>query len=69
MLQHKENGYLARERDSKDLAEGIKYILESEDRGRLSENARKWVIEHYKSGTVAKAYLELYRSIRQDAIS
>lgn len=69
MLQHKENGYLARERDSKDLAEGIKYILESEDRGRLSENARKWVIEHYKSETVAKAYLELYRSIRQDAIS
>ena len=39
-IQHKQNGYLAKYHDSKDLAEGIMYCVEN--RVILSEKARKW---------------------------
>lgn len=63
MIDHKENGYVANYKDSKDLATGISWLLQEADYNSLSENARKKVLEHYCEDVVAKQYIELYKSI------
>ncbi|MDZ7760077.1 MAG: glycosyltransferase family 4 protein [Desulfovermiculus sp.] len=62
ILDHQENGYLARPFESKDLAHGIKFCLNRSESLKMSENARNKVLELLDSKTVAKRYIELYRS-------
>ncbi len=60
MIDHKENGYVARYRDARDLAEGIRYALAGENHARLSMAARDKVMRCYSEEAVAKQYLEEY---------
>ena len=62
MVEHKLNGYLAKERDSEDLAKGILYILES-DKQTFTNAAREKVLSNYTIENVAKQYKELYEKI------
>ena len=61
LIEHKKNGYLASPFDSKDLAVGIKWILDDEK--TLSENARQKVLDEFNILDVAYRYSELYKSI------
>lgn len=62
MVEHKVNGYLAKERDSADLAKGIFSVL---DRGKQSftKAARDKVLQNYTIDKVANQYKELYEEI------
>ena len=60
MIDHKENGYVARYRDARDLADGIRYALAGENHARLSMAARDKVMRCYSEEAVAKQYLEEY---------
>jgi glycosyltransferase involved in cell wall biosynthesis len=62
MIDHQENGYLARPFESKDLAHGIEFCLNRSESLKMSENARNKVLDLFDSKTVAKRYIELYRS-------
>lgn len=64
-LIHKQNGYLSRYRDTKDLLEGIEFILNltEEKREKMSQTSIKRVDENFSSDIMAKKYLELYKSI------
>lgn len=67
MIQHRENGYLAKEKDCRDLADGIRYLLHNPNRGTFAANARRWVLEHYTVSSVAKQYVELYTKVKEDS--
>lgn len=63
MIDHKKNGYLAKEKDSEDLGQGILWCLDNNNENQLSMNARKKVEENFSQGIVAKKYMELYKSL------
>jgi glycosyltransferase involved in cell wall biosynthesis len=64
IIDHKETGYLAEPYNPKDLATGIEFLLNDDHRlDEYSENARTEAVNEYHYTTVAKQYLNLYRSI------
>ncbi|MBE6319866.1 MAG: glycosyltransferase [Bacteroidales bacterium] len=63
MVEHQVNGYLAKEKDSEDLARGIRWCLDNNKDGSLSTAARQKVIDNYTIERVGKLYTELYESI------
>lgn len=63
MIEHKQNGYLAKPFDSIDLANGIEWVIHNENYEELSKNARKKVVNYFDSKVVAKKYIELYKDI------
>ncbi len=62
MVEHQVNGYLAKEKDSEDLARGIRWCLDNKD-GSISAAARKKVLDNYTIENVGKQYVELYEKI------
>ncbi len=65
MVEHQVNGYLAREKDAEDLAQGIRWCLENNKDGSLSKAAEKKVKENYTIDRVGKQYAELYKSLME----
>ncbi|MFA5986227.1 MAG: glycosyltransferase family 4 protein [Parcubacteria group bacterium] len=63
MIDHKKNGYVAKPFDTKDLAQGIEWILHNENCADLRVNARKKVVATFDSKIVAKKYIQLYEDI------
>jgi glycosyltransferase involved in cell wall biosynthesis len=61
MIDHKENGYLAKYKSAEDLAKGIYWILFESDYQVLVSNARQRVVDNYSEEIVAKRYQEVYR--------
>lgn len=60
MIDHKQNGYIAKYKDAEDLANGIRWILDDANNTLISENARKKVDECYSESMIAAKYLALY---------
>lgn len=60
MISHGVNGYVARYKDSSDLAEGIVRVLS--DGASLAAEALRKVNECYNQDIVAARYIEVYRS-------
>lgn len=63
IIDHKENGYLAKPLDSNDLANGIAWIMNANKEVDLSLNARNKVLKEFDSNHIARQYIELYQSI------
>lgn len=63
MIDHCVNGYVANYKDANDLANGIRWILEHEDRQALSEACVKNVQENYTEEVIVMKYLSLYQNI------
>ncbi len=61
MIAHKQNGYVAKTADSKDLAKGIEYALERSQ--ILGEASRLYVENNYSERVIAERYKELYSII------
>jgi glycosyltransferase involved in cell wall biosynthesis len=68
MIDHKENGYVAEYKDAKDLARGILWTLYEADYDTLSQKAIRKVKTNYSEETVAKQYIDLYKSIVNDRV-
>jgi len=66
IVDHKENGYRARAFEPEDLACGIKWVLYEADKKLLSEGARQKAKSCFDSKTIARKYIELYKSILGD---
>tara|TARA_Y100001980_G_C14556922_1_gene354108 strand:+ start:85518 stop:86747 length:1230 start_codon:yes stop_codon:yes gene_type:complete len=60
MITHQENGFLAPNRDSKVLAEGISYFKHAEKRRIAGANAREKVEQVFSEDVLVPKYLELY---------
>lgn len=63
MIVHRENGYLSKPYDVKDLAEGIKYCLENNEESILGKNARKKILTNFRIEDVTQRYIDLYKKI------
>lgn len=61
LIDHRENGYLAGEKDSRDLAEGIRWCIRN--RPDLSMQSVRKVLKHYTPEVVAEEYRDLYLSL------
>ncbi len=66
MVAHKKTGFIAAQKDSRQLAEGIIWVLENKERtDQLSKNSRAKAEEEYAHKVVANQYKEVYTSILQ----
>jgi len=64
LIDHQQNGYLCRPFEEQELAKGITWVLEDEERRqRLSKNARLKVLANYAPKIVANQYLSLYEKL------
>lgn len=63
MIDHQRNGYLAREKDSTDLARGILWCLENNKDGHLSHNARNKILTSFTPEIVGERYCDLYKQV------
>ena len=63
MVEHRVNGYMAREKDAEDLAHGIRWCLENNRDAALSQAARKKVMDNYTIDRVGEKYVEVYSSL------
>jgi len=63
MVEHMENGYLAKPFDSSDLALGIDYVLVNSVKNSFSKRARIKVLDRFDMELVAKKYKSLYDEI------
>lgn len=63
IIDHKENGYLARYKDSKDLSVGIEWVLENKEKLNMSKACLEKIQNHYTEPVVAEKYLQLYKSL------
>ncbi len=61
MIDHLSNGYVAKYQSAEDLAEGIRFVLNQSDYGKLCDNARKKVLDNYAENVVTQGYGEAYR--------
>lgn len=70
LIEHQQNGYLARPYAIDDLARGIVWVLENQNRHQaLSKRAREKVEQEFSLETQAHRYLALYDEILQNAES
>ena len=65
MIDHEQNGYLAKELDCEDMAHGIQWCIENNTDGLLSKNAREKVMNNYSIDIVSEQYKQLYKECLQ----
>ena len=64
MIDHQQNGYLAKPFDVEDLARGIAWVLEDEERlQKLGVNGREKVEQNYTLEIQANSYMSLYNEL------
>ncbi|MGE5329740.1 MAG: glycosyltransferase family 4 protein [Deltaproteobacteria bacterium] len=64
MINHQENGYLARAFEADDLEEGISWVLADNERlNRLSKKAREKAEREYNIEDIARRYSKLYNEL------
>lgn len=69
IIEHKKTGYLSEAFSTDDLARGIEWVLEDEERWQtLSRRAREKVELEYAIGKIARRYVDLYREILENVL-
>lgn len=63
ILIHKKTGYLAKAYDIKDLANGIKWVLEQNKDNKLSIHSRNEAVARFDYNIVAEKYIEQYNKL------
>ena len=59
-IDHKKNGYVAEYRDSKDLMNGIEWVLQEADYNAICQAAFRKVATTYSQNAVSLKYIEVY---------
>ncbi len=63
MIDHKENGYLAKAFDTDDLAEGLAWVVNHKQETQVSQNAINKIFHQFSEKVVIPRYLSLYKQI------
>ena len=63
MIDHQQNGYLAKELDCEELAKGIEWCLSNNANNVLGKAAREKVMNNYTIDIVSEQYKQLYESL------
>lgn len=67
MIDHKSNGYLSKEGDCEDLANGIEWVLENGSSAKLSVKARDKIINQFDNKIISNQHIELYRNLMESS--
>ncbi len=67
MIEHKNNGYLAKYKSAEDLAKGIHWTLFESDYQALVHNSRQKVLDNYSEKVVAEKYKRVYESLAKNS--
>ena len=67
MITHRQDGYVARYRDSGDFAQGIAWCLDEERSATLATQARDAALATYSEALAARAYQDIYRQLLDKA--
>ncbi|MCK4751601.1 MAG: glycosyltransferase, partial [Bacteroidales bacterium] len=65
MIDHKKDGYLAGYKSARDLADGMKWILLSDQYDSLSAAVRNAAIKRFSRERSAESYVKLYRELME----
>lgn len=63
IIDHLDNGYLAKYKDVEDLAFGIQWALDNYDKPGMAESCIKKVQLHYQESVIAEKYIALYQRL------
>lgn len=63
LIDHQQNGYLAKFKSAADLADGLAYVLKHENKTQLGDAAREKVLEKFNDDVVASKYMAVYQSL------
>lgn len=63
IINHLENGYLAKYKDPEDLAQGIRWVLDNQESSQMGKACVRKVRECYQESIIAEKYIALYRSL------
>lgn len=64
MVEHMKNGFIAKEQDAGELAQGLAWVLQDEVRRRaLGRRAREVAVDRFDQAVVAAQYLALYQGV------
>jgi glycosyltransferase involved in cell wall biosynthesis len=63
MIEHGKNGYLAQYRSSRDLANGIKWVINHKDRKSIKDYSVLKVLNNYSFNRISSCYTQLYNEI------
>jgi glycosyltransferase involved in cell wall biosynthesis len=63
ITDHLRNGYLAQAFDTRDLANGINWVLDKQKTKQLSINARKRAVEKFSEKKISENYLNIYEKL------
>jgi glycosyltransferase involved in cell wall biosynthesis len=63
IVDHRENGFLAEPFDTRDLARGVRWVLEHPNPEHLARSARQKVLQAFDRTVVAKQYIALYNAL------
>lgn len=63
MIDHQRNGYVANFKDSADLAEGMRWVLQNEHSAHVRNAAVKKVAHTWSQQSVAMQYIEVYNEM------
>jgi glycosyltransferase involved in cell wall biosynthesis len=64
IVEHKITGYLARPFDTEDLAQGIRWVLDGDERrAMLCDQSRQTAVRRFSYPVVAKQYQQLYEEV------
>ncbi|MFT7196781.1 MAG: glycosyltransferase involved in cell wall biosynthesis, partial [Marinoscillum sp.] len=62
MVDHKQNGFIATNKDSKSLSEGITYFSDKSIRKKAGINARETIASHFNEALIANKYISIYKN-------
>jgi len=60
---HKKTGWLAHNKDSKHLSEGIEWCANNQNKEILRKNSRLFCVKNYSEKVISSAYIKLYKNI------
>ncbi len=63
LIEHKIDGYLAKDFSTRDLAFGIEWVLSHENYSKLSNSARGKILNEFDSHNTVQKYIKIYRGL------
>jgi|688.fasta_scaffold08127_2 glycosyltransferase involved in cell wall biosynthesis len=62
-ILHRKTGWLANNKNSKHLSEGIEWCISNKNKKFLKNNARVFCVKNYSEQVISSAYIKLYKKI------
>jgi len=63
IVEHQKTGYLAKAFNTRDLANGITWVIEQNGSNKLGNNARERAVEKFSEKKISEDYVSIYKKL------